>query len=162
MASHVNEQLCADLPGNRFITAWLGVLEVESATLTAFSAGQAPLLYYRADDGEVEVTTADAPPFGLLPGLPVVVPASRSMRPGDIQAVLSDGFFEATDPAGLEFGTERVGELIRRYRNATAEEILTALVAALREFTGDAPAEDDRTAVLFKRRDGGESPWRSG
>ena len=74
------------------------------------------------------------------------------MRPGDVYAVLSDGFFEAADAAGVELGTERVSEVIRRYRRETAANILAAVRATLREFTGDAPAVDDRTAVIVKRQ----------
>ncbi len=73
------------------------------------------------------------------------------MRPGDVYAALSDGFFEAVDAAGMEFGKDRVGELIRRHRRASAADILVALRAAVREFTGDAPLDDDRTAVIVKR-----------
>ncbi len=48
VAQHINEQLYADLPSNRFITAWLAMLDAAAGTLTTYSAGQAPLLLYRA------------------------------------------------------------------------------------------------------------------
>ncbi len=151
LATHMNEQLCADLPGNRFITAWLGVLHARDHTLTCFSAGQAPLLHFRAASGEVEVRIADAPPFGLLPGLPKAVPSAITLERGDVYAVLSDGFYEATDSAGMELGTERIAELLRIHRAASAAEILAALRAAVEDFTGGAPLDDDRTAVIVKR-----------
>ena len=151
VASHINEQLYADLPGNRFITAWLAVLDADGGTLTTYSAGQAPLLLYRAAGGEVEVLNADAPPMGLLPAIPVLPAPPIEMRPGDVYAALSDGFFEAVDASGMEFGKERLGDLLVQHRRAGAAEILAALRAALREFTGDAPLDDDRTAVIVKR-----------
>ncbi len=77
--------------------------------------------------------------------------APLTMRPGDVYAVLSDGFYEAVDGSGMEFGKDRLGELLRQHRRAGAAEILAALRAALREFTGDAPLDDDRTAVIVKR-----------
>ena len=150
MAAQMNEQLYADLPGNRFITTWLGLLRVDG-TLSTYSGGQAPLLLYRAETDEVEVRNADATPFGLLPPVPVALPPPTELRPGDIYAVLSDGFFEAKDAAGLELGTETVIEILRRHRRAGADETLAALRAAVREFTGDAPLDDDRTAVIIKR-----------
>ena len=66
-------------------------------------------------------------------------------------SVLSDGFYEAVDSAGMEFGKDRLSELLRQHRRAGAKEILAAVRAALREFTGDAPLDDDRTAVIVKR-----------
>ncbi len=152
LATHVNEQLYADLPANRFITAWFAEVRVADSTIATFSAGQAPLLVYRAADDQVEVLNADAPPLGLFPALPILAPPPVEMRPGDIYAVLSDGFFEAADPAGVELGKERVSEVIRRYRRETAVDILAAIRATLRELTGDAPADDDRTAVIVKRQ----------
>ncbi len=118
---------------------------------TTYSAGQAPLLLYRAATGETSSMNADAPPMGLLPALPVLPSPAIAMQPGDVYAVLSDGFFEAVDSAGMEFGKDRVGEIIHQHRRAGATEILAAIRAALREFTGDAPLDDDRTAVIVKR-----------
>ena len=151
VAQHVNEQLYADLPGNRFITAWLAMLDADASTLTTFSAGQAPLLIYRSDSEQVESLNADAPPLGLLPAQPVVPSPPIEMHPGDVYVVLSDGFFEAVDASGMEFGKERISDLIHQHCDASAADILTAIRDALREFTGDAPLDDDRTAVIVKR-----------
>ncbi len=151
VASHINEQLYADLPGNRFITAWFAILDAAAGTMTTYSAGQAPLLLYRAGDDAVEELNADAPPMGLLPAVPVLPSPAIEMRPGDVYAALSDGFYEAVDAAEMEFGKDRIGELLRQHRRAGAAEILAALRAALREFTGDAPLDDDRTAVIVKK-----------
>jgi serine phosphatase RsbU (regulator of sigma subunit) len=150
MAAHMNAQLYADLPGNRFITTWLGLLHVDG-TLATYSGGQAPLLVYSAESDEVEIRKADVPPFGLLPPLPVVLPPPTALHPGDIYVVLSDGFFEAKNPGGEELGTESVLGVIRRHHRAGAEEILGELRALLSEFTQNGPFDDDRTAVIIKR-----------
>ena len=42
IAKMMNEQLHADLPGGRFITAWIGALDVARRTLSWVSAGQGP------------------------------------------------------------------------------------------------------------------------
>ena len=34
MAAQINEQLYADLPGNRFITAWLGLIQADGTLST--------------------------------------------------------------------------------------------------------------------------------
>jgi phosphoserine phosphatase len=151
VATHVNEQLCADLPGNRFITAWLGEVRVAEGTIATFSAGQAPLLLFRAASDTVEVKNADAPPLGLFPELSFAAPPPVALSPGDIYAVLSDGFFEAADQTGAELGKERIIEVIRRHRRETSADILSSILATLRDFTDDDPADDDRTAVIIKR-----------
>ena len=50
---HLNAQLCADLTEGRFVSAWLGLLDADEQTLTGFSCGQGPLLYYRAAAGSL-------------------------------------------------------------------------------------------------------------
>ena len=151
IATHINTQLCEDLPGGRFVTCWLGRLDSETGTLTSVSGGQAPLLRYVAADDEFEVRTADSPPFGLFDVAPIDVPPPLTMAPGDIFAVMSDGTFEATSPAGEEFGAERVREVIRARRDGTAAEILAAVRQAEERFTrGQAPV-DDRTIIIVKR-----------
>ncbi len=149
-AAHINEQLFADLPQNRFITAWLGRLD-RDGTLRTFSGGQAPLFLYRAESGEVEVLNASAPPLGLLPPMPVVLPPATRLEPGDVYVVLSDGFYEAENPDGTEFEKEGVIGALKECAGGTASGILEALRAAVLEFTHGAPLADDRTAVIIKR-----------
>ena len=151
IATHINQQLCADLPSGRFVTCWLGQLDPVEGTLTAVSGGQAPLLLYKSEPDEFEVRTADAPPMGLFDLGPIDVPPATHLAPGDIYAVLSDGIFEATDPQEVEFGEERVQQVIREHRDASAADILANIREATESFTQGAPANDDRTIIIIKR-----------
>jgi len=151
MARMMNEQLCADLKGGRFITAWLAELDARACTLRTFSAGQAPILHYRSGRNATEVNEADAPPLGILVGLDVCVNEPLLMQPGDMVAVMSDGVFEAVDPRGRQFGLDRAIDAISENATASAGEALAALKQALAEFTAETPAGDDRTAIVIKR-----------
>jgi len=148
---NVNQQLCDDLFGGRFITAWLGVIDAESGSLTSFSAGQAPLLHFHADEQRTEVLEADTPPFGILRDLPVPTSSERVMKPGDIFAVLSDGIFENTNASGEQFGIQRAVDVIVRDHEGTAGLIVTRLRQALAQFTPGMRPLDDRTAIIVKR-----------
>jgi serine phosphatase RsbU (regulator of sigma subunit) len=147
----MNEQLCADLPSGRFITAWLGAVNAADHTLTSISAGQAPLLRYTAAADEFEVLQADATPLGLFDHLKIDEPKQFAMAPGDIFAVISDGIFESADADEKEFGMDRTMEVIRRYRDSSASEILSNIRSAVDAFTRGAPAADDRTIIMIKR-----------
>ncbi len=151
IARHLNEQLCDDLPPGRFITAWLGELDAAACRLTSFSAGQAPLLRYDAERDHYDLLDADAPPFGVVAELDVSLSDPILMKPGDLFAVFSDGILEAADPAGEQFGTDRVIELLRAQRRESPERMLAALRQAVDAFTRGTAPGDDRTAVLVKR-----------
>ncbi|MEE8154146.1 MAG: SpoIIE family protein phosphatase [Phycisphaerales bacterium] len=148
---HLNDQLCADLSDARFITAWLGELNGRDHTLTSFSAGQAPLLRYDAARDEVEVLNADMPPFGVLDDLEIQLPDPIVMNPGDIFAVISDGVFEAVNDDNEQFGLARVVEVLSLHHRRSPAQILSSVRETLTQFTGGAPAADDRTAIILKR-----------
>lgn len=151
IAVYLNEQLYADLRSDRFITAWLGVLDATEHTLISFSAGQAPLIRYDAAEDAFDVLNADAPPFGVIEEMDVKLNGPIAMQPGDIFAVISDGIFEAANDAGERFGVQRTTDVIREHRQDNTGEILQALRQALADYTHKAPAEDDRTAIIIKR-----------
>jgi serine phosphatase RsbU (regulator of sigma subunit) len=152
IARHLNEQLCADLPTARFITAWLGVLDAPSGRLATFSAGQGPLLHYEAAAGRVHARKADTPPFGVVPDLDIVLPDPITLAPGDVYAVISDGIYEAADPDSRLFGIERTGNLLARTHDRPAAEIIETLRTEVHSFTRGAPADDDRTAIIIRCR----------
>jgi len=151
MLKYLNQQMCMDLHSGRFVTLWLGLLDVRNHTLRSYSAGQAPLLFYSAAQHVIETLDADAPPLGIMEELSIPDPGSRVFEIGDIFLVLSDGLFEAKNAHGEAFGIERVRNIILAYHHASAEQLLQIIVDALTTFTHAARAADDRTALLIKR-----------
>jgi serine phosphatase RsbU (regulator of sigma subunit) len=148
---HLNAQLCADLTDGRFVSAWIGELDAHERTLTGFSCGQGPLLYYRAAADSCTVLETDTVPLGCMDDLEVTLRAPLRMEPGDVFAVLSDGVVDAADAKGERFGTGRVIDVLMRHRDGRAGEMMSALRHALAHFTDGTPADDDRTAVIIKR-----------
>ncbi len=151
IAEHMNEQLCADLPEGRFITAWLGEIDTVDGCLRYFSAGQAPLLYYAAGEDTVEVLDADTFPLGIFEPLGASEVKRIDMLAGDIFAVISDGIYEAVDAGDEQFGTGRVVDIIKQNRDASAKAISEAIRAAVDQYTQSGPADDDRTIIIIKR-----------
>jgi len=149
---HLNAQLCADLREGRFVSAWLGLLDANEQTLTGFSCGQGPLLYYRAAEGACVALETDTVPFGCVEDLEVELRAPIRMEPGDIFVALSDGVVDAERMGGERFGTGRVIEVVTRHCRSSAAELTAALREAVAGFTGAARAEDDRTGLVVKRR----------
>ncbi len=150
MAGHMNEQLFADLPGGRFVTTWLGEIDARDGTLISLSAGQAPILHYHADRDAFDVLAADTMPLGVVSMLEIPVKDPIQLSPGDIVAVISDGLIEATDSDRQRFGVDRTMAVIAANRDLNPTRIRTALKRAIADFTGSAPAADDRTAIIIK------------
>ncbi len=82
---------------------------------------------------------------------PFSPPWDVAFAPGDFLAIVTDGFFEWTDPRGHCFGVERLRDRIWRSRDRPAGAIIRDLHQAVLAFSGGTPQPDDLTAVIIKR-----------
>jgi sigma-B regulation protein RsbU (phosphoserine phosphatase) len=92
-----------------------------------------------------------------LPGVPLGSFAGSSydevsfdLAPGDLFVFCTDGVFEANDALGREFGADRLLDVVRATRTQSARQIVDAICAAVQDFRGDTPPNDDMTAVVLK------------
>jgi len=148
---HVNNRLARTLAEDRFITAFIGLLDPTTHEVRFHSAGQGPILRYRAARRDVERYKPTSFPLGAMQ-LASLRPEIRvAMEPGDILALVSDGIFEQENSSGEAFGEARVTALIDEHRDQPAAALLARLVDAVQAFADGAPQADDMTAVLLKR-----------
>jgi phosphoserine phosphatase len=152
--------LCADLGCERFVTAFMGLLDLSAHRINYHSAGQGPLLHFHVDGARFEWLNSSMLPLGVLED--ALSDGVRSMRvmPGDLIVLLTDGFFEFANPEGELFGQARVAEIIRANHHRPAREILSAILSAIREFARGAPQLDDMTGLVIRRleRPAGDAP----
>jgi phosphoserine phosphatase RsbU/P len=92
-----------------------------------------------------------------LPGVPLGSFAGSTydevtfdLAVGDVYVFCSDGVLEAEDALGREFGSERLVDVIGAARQKTARELVDAIFGAVDDFRGDAPQNDDMTAVALR------------
>lgn len=145
----VHRYLWECTPPNRFVTLFYGELDPRTHRLVYVNAGHLPPVLVRSD-GAVERLEAGGLPLGIL-GDATYSDRAVCLEPGDLMAVYSDGVAELQSPAGEEFGTMRVVELLRQNRHLRATRLRDVLEAAIRDFRGTAPVPDDLTFVLVRR-----------
>ncbi len=148
--AYVNDDLCKHNKADMFVTVWLGILELSTGKLVAANAGhEYPIL---AQNGT----------FALLQDKHgFVVGGMDGMRyrnyeltlaPGDKLFLYTDGLPEATDADERMFGTERVLAALNGAKDASAQEILYAVHAAVNDFVKDAEQFDDLTMLCLDYR----------
>jgi phosphoserine phosphatase len=151
----VNNRLAETLADDRFITAFIGVLDPATHVLRFHSGGQGPIFRYRAADGTWDRYKPTSFPLGAMP-LTALRPAlTLDMHPGDVLAVISDGIYEYENVRGEQFGEARVQALIAASSGQPTADVLALLHGSVRAFAEGAPQEDDMTAVLVKRLEPG-------
>jgi len=93
----------------------------------------------------------------VLPGVPLGSFAGSTydeltfeLAAGDLFVFCTDGVFEANDALGREFGAERLLQVVHAERQKPPGEVVDAIFAAVQDFRGDTPPNDDMTAVALK------------
>ena len=150
----VNNQLAATLADDRFITAFIGLLDPATHRLRFHSGGQAPILHFQAASGTCARYNPTSFPLAAMP-LATLRPAiAVDLMPGDILVLLSDGIYEYHDRHNELFGEDRVEAVLRVHHGRRMSELSGILLDAVQAFAQGAPQEDDITLVLVKREAG--------
>jgi sigma-B regulation protein RsbU (phosphoserine phosphatase) len=92
-----------------------------------------------------------------LPGVPLgsfqgstYDEVSFALHQGDVFVFCTDGVFEAMNEVGQEFTAERLLDVVRESGHLPARGIVDAIFAAVAAWRGEAPANDDMTAVAVR------------
>ncbi|GMU64729.1 MAG: hypothetical protein AMXMBFR36_10030 [Acidobacteriota bacterium] len=147
--TRVSRLLYQRTPPSKYATAVLARVELASGRTRIANAGHLPVLVARAGGG-VEAVGATGRPLGLMPDS-VYAARELTLGPGDLLALYTDGYVEAADAEGAEFGDRRLEELLGELREQPLAEIVAAVEGAVTAFVGAEPDADDRTLLLLRR-----------
>jgi len=148
--TRTNIALAEDIGDERFVTLFLGRLDVLERKLTFVSAGHPPG-YLLAPDGGVRMELRrTGVPLGMRPNTEYRNAPPVTLQPGEIALLLTDGIEEAMGPGDEMFGTDRMLAVLRANRDQSAAQIVDALYLAVREFCKGLEQQDDVTAIVMK------------
>ncbi len=151
LLTHVNELLVADTDGRRFMTMFLGVMDVSTMALRWASAGHDPPLLYDPQGGAmIELETGGGLPLGVLDTETYDEHIYADLRPGQIMVIGTDGLWESKNDANEQFGKQRVGHAIAELAHLDAAGIEAGLYQRLQAFCGGRANDDDITYVVIK------------
>ncbi len=136
-----------------FATLFAGLLDPHSGRLLYVNAGHIPpyILGPNTPDGRPTRTRLKptGPAVGLMADQRYWV-AETVLAPGDLLYAYTDGVTDARNPAGEEFGNERL-EAVLHAPSDTAEALVGHLQSALERFTSGAEPYDDITMLALRR-----------
>lgn len=146
----VNEYLTENTPSNRFVTLFLAELDLEKGHLRYINAGHNPPLIAHSN-GAIRHLDSGGFPLGLIPMADYEI-GELVLSAGDALVVYSDGVSEANNIKGEEFGIERLSEVVKLNITSSASGLRDKVESALSAFTQTAPANDDITLVIVKKK----------
>jgi serine phosphatase RsbU (regulator of sigma subunit) len=146
----LNRLLTEKSDSARFATLFWASLDPRGA-LRYINAGHLPPLLVRTRAGAVVelLSRGGGPVLGVLPHAAYAA-EEVAIEPGDLIVMYSDGIAEAMNPAGEEFGAERLSRVVRENAARTPGEIRDAIRLAIANFLGPMKPHDDQTLVVAR------------
>jgi serine phosphatase RsbU (regulator of sigma subunit) len=143
----LNGMLYRSTSTSRYATLFFAIYDARRRLLQYSNAGHFPPLHIKA--GSVERLTADGIPLGLMEEA-LYGQGQRELETGDLLALYTDGIVEAPNPDGVEFGEDRLVEVLRRNENTNLDSLVLVVMDELSRWTHGGAAHDDATLVLLR------------
>ena len=146
-----NNRLLQDARANLFVTAFYGVLDPLSGSLTYCNAGHnPPYLISAQNPGVVQALGRTGMAIGIEEEA-TWKQATVQIAPGDTLLLYTDGIPDAQNDDGAFFEDEAMIETAQSHLGETAHEIQAAILEEVENFVGAAPQFDDITLMVLLR-----------
>ncbi len=152
LTQQLNSAICAAATDDKFITAFIALLDPKSGKVECLSAGHNPV-YVLQRDKTVKELTVGGVALGMLE---MDFPYQReeiTLEPGESMLLYTDGVTEAMNEEG-ELYDEKVPlkQFAVENKEQPSKEFVQTLVSDIMRFAGSAPQADDITALYIRRR----------
>ncbi|MCH2161849.1 MAG: SpoIIE family protein phosphatase, partial [Phycisphaerales bacterium] len=138
-----------DSEADRFMVFFAAMHEPAEQRLRVMACGHTGHLL-RSGNSEFEVIEPGGIPLGIDPTVACTPRDFDGINPGDLLVVASDGAWEARNPAGMDFGIDRLLELVMTHRDDDLEALLQRLFEEIDAWSGDRDLTDDCTILLAR------------
>ncbi|MCD7729452.1 MAG: PP2C family protein-serine/threonine phosphatase [Clostridia bacterium] len=147
--TEVNKLLCESNSEGLFITAFEGVIDLETGKFTYVNAGHEMPCICKAGG---EFTSFKVPHGFVLAGMETVKYHSGEIQldEGDMIFLHTDGVTEATDAKYNLYGKERMLAVLNENKDKPLNEILSSVKADIDNFAQGVAQFDDITMLCFK------------
>jgi sigma-B regulation protein RsbU (phosphoserine phosphatase) len=151
--SHLNKLFYENVERGAFISMVYATIDVSNRELVIARAGHNPVIMRKSEAVDVEVLQPNGLGLGLEGGTTfskTIEEISIRFKLGDTFVFYTDGFSEARNKEKLEFGEEKLHDVVNSVSSKSAEQILDAVFVAVKKFAGKEKQHDDMTLVVLK------------
>ena len=143
----LNNVIYKSVFSTRFISLFYGELEDDGNLFFVNAGHPAPLLFSNNKIKELESTGIV---FGAFPEIELGRSFVR-MEKDSLLLLFSDGIFERTNTSGIQYGFERLKDLVKNNFGKSSKEIINIIFDDVKKFGNNKSLEDDATIVILKR-----------
>lgn len=149
VTDRLNRQLCAYNDARQFLTAFCGILDLETLTLHYVNAGHNAPLLALGDAPFAYLAEPINPIVGMIDGMGYRAGEAK-LTPHSVLLLYTDGVTEAEDKALGMLGEDRLLARLNAVTGRTALDLVDAVFAEVDEFAGSAPQSDDITVLAIR------------
>ena len=143
----VNQLFYENTVDSAYATLFFAEYDGQTGRLRYVNCGHLPALLLRSDN-TIERLGSTCTVLGLFKEWDCSL-GENDLGAGDTLVLYTDGVTEAFNEADEEFGEKRLMEAIRRYRDRSSQDLLTAIVEEVRQFSRR-EQHDDITLIVAK------------
>ena len=147
----LNALLYKKTAAERFISMFWAYFDRDGSKLNYVNAGHLPALRMRMGASGIEATRLceGGPVLGVVPGAGYSQ-GQVDIDPGDVLVVFSDGIVETENGSEREFGESGILQAVADEWYGSVEDIRSRIMDNVRQFSGNRPADDDRTLIVLR------------
>jgi sigma-B regulation protein RsbU (phosphoserine phosphatase) len=152
LLTDLNEHIVTDTKGDRFMTMFLAVVDVQAMSMRWASAGHDQPLIFDPKSGiltEIDPSGGGLP-LGVMAGETYEELTFTGLQQGQVVLVGTDGLWESKNSQDEQFGKERVGDALAALAHLPACEIEAGIYERLQQFCNGRPNDDDVTYIIIK------------
>jgi sigma-B regulation protein RsbU (phosphoserine phosphatase) len=149
LTGRVNDLMCQNTGGNKFVTFFWGVLDHRECTIRYVNAGH-NYPYVLRGDGSVERLDKGGMILGVMETTTPYEEGEVPLRAGDWLVLFTDGVSEAMNGAGREYGEERLEAMITGAGRTDAQGLIDAIHSDIQVHAAGAPQSDDITMMVIR------------
>lgn len=149
LLKQANRQLYQSTNMEKFVTLFLGILDVSSHTLQYSSGGHEYPFLIHSDSTHKRLKTG---------GIPVGIMENQEyeeetidFKPGDKLVIYSDGITDSRNIKDEEFGEARLEQLLIEEANKSSQQLMDSIFNASLEHSKEFQLFDDMTMVVLSR-----------
>lgn len=148
LVDHLNHKLYEITKGERYITMFLGLYNINNRKLRYVSAGHNPTLLHV--NGEIIALDSGCTILGAFHSLPKITPGEVILDDKSLVFCYTDGLTELENDNGEQFGLDRLNQFLFNHAHLNVNEILDKLKETMEEFRGETNYNDDVSVLLSR------------
>ncbi len=143
-----NNSLCEGNDAEMFVTAWIGIIDLNTGKMTCANAGHEYPMLMRAGGDYNLYKDRHTMPLATIENIRAKEYVI-TLEPGDRLFVYTDGIPEAINEQTEDYGTDRLVQKLNTLKDVSTVETLLSVRQDISIFAGNAEQFDDITMLCF-------------